>query len=43
MYGLVNRAIEELMRKTHGDATWEDQGAGRCRHRSIRTHGCLSR
>lgn len=23
MYGLVNRAIEELMRKTHGDATWE--------------------
>lgn len=23
MYGLVNRAIEELMRKTHGDAVWE--------------------
>ena len=23
MYGLVNRALEEMMRKTHGDATWE--------------------
>lgn len=23
MYGLVNRALEELIRKTHGDAAWE--------------------